>query len=400
MASSGSQCVACHMPAKNYMVIDPRRDHFIRIPRPELSKTLGSPNACTQCHSDQSDDWAEKALIKWYGPRNASNNYGTILFRARQGDPKVFNDLVALAHDPNRTFIVKATALELLHNYGADAITPMSQSLKDADPLIQLMAVSGLSLLPTNQRLTMLAPLLNDPIRAIRTQAARLLVDVPDNDFSDENRSAYRRALNDYKAAELALADMPEAQMNLGRLYWELKQYSLAEIAYKKAIKMDNTLVIPFKNLAIMYHESNQPKKAEEILHHGINTIKNPNDLGDLYYSLGLYFAEDEQWQDAQLAMANATKLIPHHPRLFYNYGLILQKQKHFSEAEKTFKTADALSPNDPSPLQALTMLYVEMKDWQNALTSAEAFKNRFPNHPLANELTSYIRQKAPPPQK
>jgi predicted CXXCH cytochrome family protein len=31
---AGAQCVNCHMPTKNYMVVDARRDHSIRVPRP------------------------------------------------------------------------------------------------------------------------------------------------------------------------------------------------------------------------------------------------------------------------------------------------------------------------------------------------------------------------------
>ncbi|MGI9243313.1 MAG: hypothetical protein ACR2RV_21120, partial [Verrucomicrobiales bacterium] len=51
--SAGSKCVDCHMPTKHYMVVDPRRDHSLRIPRPDLSVKLGTPNACNQCHQDQ-----------------------------------------------------------------------------------------------------------------------------------------------------------------------------------------------------------------------------------------------------------------------------------------------------------------------------------------------------------
>src|SRR6185503_4058616 len=35
--SAGAQCVSCHMAERTYMVIDPRRDHSLRIPRPDLS---------------------------------------------------------------------------------------------------------------------------------------------------------------------------------------------------------------------------------------------------------------------------------------------------------------------------------------------------------------------------
>ncbi len=49
----GAQCVNCHMPTQNYMVIHARQDHSLRVPRPDLSQSLGSPNACTQCHTDK-----------------------------------------------------------------------------------------------------------------------------------------------------------------------------------------------------------------------------------------------------------------------------------------------------------------------------------------------------------
>ncbi|MGZ9112520.1 MAG: cytochrome c3 family protein [Rhodoplanes sp.] len=39
-------CVSCHMPVRNYMVVDPRHDHSFRVPRPDLSAKLGTPNAC------------------------------------------------------------------------------------------------------------------------------------------------------------------------------------------------------------------------------------------------------------------------------------------------------------------------------------------------------------------
>ncbi len=48
--SVGAQCVNCHMPTTTYMAVDARRDHSLRIPRPDLSTTLATPNACTGCH--------------------------------------------------------------------------------------------------------------------------------------------------------------------------------------------------------------------------------------------------------------------------------------------------------------------------------------------------------------
>ena len=78
--SKGAQCVECHMPEKNYMVVDARRDHAIRVPRPDLSKTIGTPNACNQCHTDRKPDWAATAMDHWYGTSwRARPQYGTTL---------------------------------------------------------------------------------------------------------------------------------------------------------------------------------------------------------------------------------------------------------------------------------------------------------------------------------
>jgi predicted CXXCH cytochrome family protein len=52
--SAGAQCVNCHMPTKTYMVVHDRRDHSMRVPRPDLSVSIGTPNACSQCHTDRS----------------------------------------------------------------------------------------------------------------------------------------------------------------------------------------------------------------------------------------------------------------------------------------------------------------------------------------------------------
>src|SRR5262249_24190960 len=48
--SDAARCVTCHMPARTYMVVDPRRDHSFQVPRPDLSVKLGTPKPCTGCH--------------------------------------------------------------------------------------------------------------------------------------------------------------------------------------------------------------------------------------------------------------------------------------------------------------------------------------------------------------
>src|SRR5262249_34953700 len=61
-------CASCHMPASTYMVVDRRHDHALRIPQPDLSVKLGTPNACNGCHGDKSAQWATDAIARWHGP--------------------------------------------------------------------------------------------------------------------------------------------------------------------------------------------------------------------------------------------------------------------------------------------------------------------------------------------
>lgn len=65
--STGSQCVACHMPQiesegpPNTFV----HAHTFRFITPEMTDRYNIPNPCTSCHSDKSLAWAEDALRQW-----------------------------------------------------------------------------------------------------------------------------------------------------------------------------------------------------------------------------------------------------------------------------------------------------------------------------------------------
>src|SRR5690606_14577252 len=46
VGSEAAQCVNCHMRTRTYMGVDVRRDHSFRVPRPDESLAIGTPNAC------------------------------------------------------------------------------------------------------------------------------------------------------------------------------------------------------------------------------------------------------------------------------------------------------------------------------------------------------------------
>jgi predicted CXXCH cytochrome family protein len=174
--SAGAQCVSCHMPTQTYMVVDPRRDHSIRIPRPDLSEKLKAPNACNQCHKEKSTQWAAEAVKRWYGKKPAETHYGEHLSTAREGKAYAPISLAKLANDKSRSEIIRATALERLQGFISPMSVETAQSYLNSDlPLMRIAALRVLQILPLAQRYQMGGSLLSDPLLAVRIEAARII---------------------------------------------------------------------------------------------------------------------------------------------------------------------------------------------------------------------------------
>jgi hypothetical protein len=60
------------MPRIVYGVLDVHRSHRIEIPQPARAAAAGRPDACTTCHVDRTDAWAQAAAHRlWGGARFA-----------------------------------------------------------------------------------------------------------------------------------------------------------------------------------------------------------------------------------------------------------------------------------------------------------------------------------------
>ena len=66
---------------------------------------------------------------------------------------------------------------------------------------------------------SLLVPLLKDPIRAVRAEAALALTEVPSELFDETYRQDFEKALEVYIQRQKSIADRPEAHLNLGLMY-------------------------------------------------------------------------------------------------------------------------------------------------------------------------------------
>ena len=64
------------------MGVDARHDHSMRIPRPDLSMVMDTPNACNKCHQDKDAPWALEALRQWGVQFRDTGNHPARAFQA------------------------------------------------------------------------------------------------------------------------------------------------------------------------------------------------------------------------------------------------------------------------------------------------------------------------------
>lgn len=386
--TAGAQCVDCHMPARAYMVVDPRRDHSFRIPRPDLSVSLGVPNACTQCHTDQSAEWAVAAMTKWYGTAWQRPHYGTVLAAGRAGEPDAVEPLRDLIADPMQPAIVRATALDLLNAYGDLGNATRLTALTDESALVRAVAAQGA---PTNfpAHRTALLGLLSDPIRAVRIAAANSFADLPTSTLTPTEEASFLAALSEYKTAQQTLADHPEGHFNLGRLYERRSQSDDAVAAYQTAIRKDEFFFPAYLSLGNLYYEQGEYAQAERIFEQGLGAMP---EQGQLHYSLGLLLAEQQRFDEALGALGQAAQYMSGAPRVHYNYALLLQQMGLLVEAEQVFLHAIAQAPNDPEMLYAIVSYYANQSRYDEAWPYAERLVQLYPDVSDFQQLVNLLR--------
>lgn len=367
----GTGCIDCHLPKTYYMVVDPRRDHSITKPRPELTKGLGVPNACNICHNDRKKgedvDWAIKCVDEWYGEkRNSAVGYTKDLKTAthfafaldggRQYDPDALDSLISISKQRNGRElrpIARASTIILLGRYpDPKAFEPCELAIKDDNPLVRWAGLIALERkLDPRQKKEVIGPFLEDPIRTIRIEAARILASVPADFWSKEETTALNNATKEYVDSLKTTAESPGSHLNMGILKYDqaigylygkridpdvIKRSTEPAVReYREAIRLDSKFLPAKVNLAMLYAERGEPDLAEREFR---NAISVEPDNGELHYSLGLLLAERNRLKDAINSLQRAAELLPDGHRVHYNLGTALKMDNREEEARKALE--------------------------------------------------------------
>ena len=390
--SDGHLCVKCHMPGRVYMGIDYRPDHSLRIPRPDLSASIDTPNSCsaTECHSDKPLSWINDHYERWYG-KSRKVHYGEVIAAARSGDPKAGEALRGLAQDHLLPVIVRATALSLLRNFPHDTTTDLLiSSLDDSDSLIRYTALRGLQNLEPSAVLEYIAPKLYDSVKAVRIEAAAALAGIPESQIRDDDRVALKSGLEEYKEAMRYNSDFAPQRYNLGNLAAALGNNDEARAYYEQAITIDDQFYPAKVNLAMALNRHGDNAAAEKLLREVI--AQNPQ-LHEVSYSLGLLLAELENYEDAAEMLGQAADGMPAYTRPRYNQALALLKLKRYEEGERALLMALEVEPENREYFSTLANLYLNFSMIGRAEQLARSILSSVPDHPDAAQLLEMIEQ-------
>lgn len=349
----GAACAACHMPTTTYMVVDPRHDHSMRIPRPDLSAKLGTPNACNNCHAKESAQWAAAAIVEWNGKMPVGyQNFAEALRAGSVGAPGARGALLGLIDDKAQPAIVRASAIDRLGRWMTPTMLPaVTRALNDPDAVVRLAAVEALANTdpPTRQRY--LARMLGDTVRAVRIEAARALAGPPEAGLPPDDRLRFERALAEYVAAQTYNADRPEGRSSLAALSAARGDAERAIAEYRNAIALDPAYVQAYANLADLYRARGVDSEAETVLRAGI--VKVP-DAAALHHALGLVFVRQKRSGEALGELAAAARLEPASARYAYVYAVALNDAGQPKQALQVLDAALARHPYDREVLAAL----------------------------------------------
>jgi tetratricopeptide (TPR) repeat protein len=351
--STGAQCIECHMPSRLYMVIDKRRDHSFRVPRPDLTVEFGTPNACNDCHTkpEETPQWAADTVKKWYGETRRDDPHWTPAFAAaRAQKPEGEKLLLELLKRPTMPMIVKATAIDLLANYRTQAAAQAQRdALYSSEPLLRLSAVRAIPLDVDPSFINDVAQMLSDPVRRVRIAAAERMIAMNLDSLTSAQRKAFEDAMIEFRESQELALDHAGAHRVLATLDRVYGRNFDAIQRLRTAIELEPYMSGPRGELASLLAETHgDPAEIQKLREEEVELVERDSKIASdnpaIFYQLGMLRYLLGDFDKAQAALESASNLAPTNYDFLMALALLHDKRYEVSGDENQFNLAvDAL---------------------------------------------------------
>ncbi len=341
--NSGNLCVNCHMPKTTYMGRDERFDHGFTSPDPVLTREIGIPNACSQCHqkidSDKPErdlDWLIESFEKNYGtPRFLRKRARSIaVYKAHSGEasPALKSELMRLL-ELEENYAWQATLISLLSPWIADnsvkeKILKMAES---TSPLVRSAAIMAISPLPDS--LEILGKSLSDPSKLVRIDSAFALGGNLDTKSIQYSELAEYLDFNSDRP--LGLLKRADFALREGRFR------EAADLA-KSALRLESGNPALEREIAIMVFKAGFSEEAANFLKD--SRMRYP-ESAEIAYALALMYGELGDMENTVKELESTIKLDPKFSRAWYNLSVALFRMGKTDEAIKAIDKAIETDP-------------------------------------------------------
>jgi predicted CXXCH cytochrome family protein len=359
--STGNQCVSCHMPTTNYMVRSPRHDHGWLKPDPLLTQELGIPNACNNCHTDESVDWAIAHTDDWYGEKMDSRQRqrARAVAAAQAGGEDGVALIMALLADEDIP-AWRATYLQLVAphaDHHAEIVAAARQLADDADPMVRAAVMQALTGVPGQEDI--LRDGLTDPVRLVRFDAAwGLPAEVAQNSDLAQEYQTY---------LDLSL-DQPGGQLRKGQYLANLGHWDEAIAYLQKATRWDRFSPGIHETHGFVLQAANRLPDAANAFYRAAR-LQPTN--GEAMFTAGLAYAGAGMLDEAKTALSTAIEREPLLHRAWYNLGLLRSQIGDTDGALAALAEAEKAGPNVPDYPYAAATIHWRLGDREQAQKAA-----------------------------
>ncbi|MCC5839392.1 MAG: ammonia-forming cytochrome c nitrite reductase subunit c552 [Opitutales bacterium] len=340
--TEGGRCVDCHMPQRVYMARDPRHDHNFPIPDPFLTLELGVPNACSQCHKEESVEWAAKRITEWYGEgfhdrREASRARARLFAAAHRGEGDGRAILDYLGIENNAAWRASLTGLLGYAEPLPEVLRYLRAAIEDEAVLVRERAGGLLAVLAPDD--PVVDRFLADPARAVRLATLRGQPALAARD------PRLREDWDEYLAIN---ADRPQFAFILARQSLEAGDLARMGRYLRNAVRLVPLEAEAWRQKAILHAEAGQAEQARNDLRHALSLEpRNPS----LHWTYALFLAENNDLEGAVEAFYQTIALDPRYPRAHYNLIVALGSLDRWEEARQQLRHALQQNPRDPDLL-------------------------------------------------
>lgn len=388
--SPGAQCVSCHMPTKIYMGADRRHDHGFRLPRPDLSISLGVPDPCLNCHKERDSRWSQ-AQLEAHHTEARPAHFATVLEHGRKGVRAAEPELARLARDTAEPVMVRATAASLLGNYGGEASAEaLAVLVSDSEPLVRLGAAAGLRSLQPAERWRLGSTLLADELLAVRLQGFEALLEILRP--GEQTPAPFREVMAEYLEAQELQAEHPESHTNLALLHTAMGDLGAAQAAYERALARQPHWIPALINGAELARAQGDGERERELLGQALAAAPENTEVN---YAKALWMTRQRLPKDAIPFYTKARDLAPNHAHYWYALGLAQLAAGSSPAAMQTLEQAVQRWPAMSELRLVLVSEHTKAGHFPKALDHAQALVDHDPGDPRNLALLQQVKAKA-----